>query len=339
MNVSSSPEPAAAPVLNEEITKAADLHKGTVMGLFGKVSAVTGWRAFFRGEFFGSGVKTIFTGSSLLASIKLTHGQTIANKVDQQLGLSATSDTPINSYKVAKAVAMVEELSFLHNVKMLVGNEEKSLDPNDPFYLQEKAGVDFKIFDQLSPSKDAKKSAVAVYPSKKAFKDAYNTALSEELRQKDWSVITTTMPLDPLNPSKQTITTTITPAGQTDALKKSYANAEIRGIPSSETSSKHAVGLRINKSDQFSIVSSGLDVPLNVEENAVANIIQSRFEERLLVNLETQGKLPKAALAATEPGSSENNPITILMTDFGMLTPELVTEDNRKEGEPQDKQF
>ena len=108
MNVQSSPELALATVLDSGITEAAELHKSTLMGSFGKVSATTGWKAFFRGEFFGHGKATDFTGSSLLSSIALTHGLTIADKVVRQLGLSQTSNKTINSYKVAKAVALVE---------------------------------------------------------------------------------------------------------------------------------------------------------------------------------------------------------------------------------------
>ncbi|MEI6417398.1 MAG: hypothetical protein WCO92_06730, partial [Verrucomicrobiota bacterium] len=196
---------------------------------------------------------------------------------------------------------------FLHNVKMLVGTEEKILDPNDPFYLGKKE--QFKIASE-KPHVD---------------KNKY-------LREQEWPVITTTMVLDRQNSIEKT--TTITPAGKTKALQKAYANAEIGGIPSSDTTSEHAVGLRINKSDQFSIVSSGLDVPLKVEDKDVEGIIQNRFEERLLVNLETQGKFPGPILAEETPGFSAENPITISMTDFGLLTADV-----SKEGKAQDKQF
>ena len=108
MNVQSSPDLAVATALNSEITGAAELHKSTVMGSFGKVSATTGWKAFFRGEFFGHGTETELTNRSLFNNIALTHGQTIADKVGRQLGLSETSSKPINSYKAAKAVALVE---------------------------------------------------------------------------------------------------------------------------------------------------------------------------------------------------------------------------------------
>ncbi len=108
MNVSRSSESPLA--ISEDIRSAADSHKSTLMASFsfGKVSPVTGWKAFFRGEFFGHGKMTNLTDASLLNGIASTHGETIANKVGRQLGLSSQSNKPINSYRVAKAVAMVE---------------------------------------------------------------------------------------------------------------------------------------------------------------------------------------------------------------------------------------
>lgn len=272
---------------------------------YGKVSGSTGWSSVF--SVLGHAVPSEISGDGLHTSISQNYGSTVASRINQQLGLSQAASANISIYKVAKAVAMVEELSFLHNVKMMVGDEVRSLDPNDSFYLVKK--------DQFRITAEANKN--------------------ELLRKQEWLVITTTMALDPQNSIEKTTTTTITPAGKTKALQKAYANAEIGGIPSSDTTSEHAVGLRINKSDQFSIVSSGLDVPLKVPEEDVAEgIIQNRFEERLLVNLETQGKLPTAAPAGREQGSSAENPITISMTDFGLLTADV-----SKEGKAQDKQL
>ncbi len=272
---------------------------------YGKVSGSTGWSSVF--SVFGHAASSSIAGPVLKNAIEEFYGSTVASRIDQQLDFSQPGSSNISIYKVAKSVAMVEELTFLHNVKMLVGNDEKSLDPDDPFYLDAKA----------------------------QFKTASRTIdKNKYLREQEWPVITTTMALDPEKTNEKT-TTTITPAGKTYALKQKYADAQIGGIPSSDTTSEHAVGLRINKSDQFSIVSSGLDVPLKVpDENAAEGIIQNRFKERLLVNLETQGKLPTAAPAETEQGSSAENPIEISMTDFGLLTADV-----SKEGKAQDQQF
>ena len=271
---------------------------------YGKVSGSTGWSSVF--SVLGHAVTSTISRDGLLDSISENYGSDVASRINQQLGLSQAESNNISIYKVAKAVAMVEELPSLHHVEMKVAGEVRSLDPNAPFYSAKK-----KIFNELFP----------------APKNNY-------LRTQEWPVIETTMALDPQKPSEKT-TTTITPAGKTYALKQKYADAQIGGIPSSDTTSEHAVGLRINKSDQFSIVSSGLDVPLKVpDENAAEGIIQNRFKERLLVNLETQGKLPGPILAEGMPGFSANNPITISMTDFGLLTADV-----SKEGKAQDKQF
>jgi predicted nucleic acid-binding protein len=271
---------------------------------FGKVSGSTGWSSVL--SVFGHAASSDIHGLQLKNAIQNAYGSTVAETIDQQLSLSKAGEKPISVFKVAKAVAMVGELTFLHDVEMKVGDNARSLDPNDQFYLHEKAQfkADSKITDK-----------------------------NELLRKQDWSVITTTMALDPQKTSKTT-TTTITPAGKSDALKGKYTAKKIGGIPSSDTSSEHAVGLRINKSDQFSIVSSGLDVPLKVEASQVDDIIKTRFEERLLVNLETQGKLPTATPAEGQPGFSADNSITISMTDFGLLTADV-----SKEGKAQDKQF
>ena len=272
---------------------------------FGKVSGSTGWSSVL--SVFGHAASSDIHGLQLKNAIQNAYGSTVAETIDQQLSLSKAGEKPISVFKVAKAVAMVGELTFLHHVEMKVGDNARSLDPNDQFYLDKKA--QFKA-ESKKPGEDKNKL----------------------LREQNWPVITTTMSLGPQEPDKKT-TTKITPAGQTDALNRKYTAKEIGGIPSSDTSSEHAVGLRINKSDQFSIVSSGLDVPLNAKEADATTIIQNRFKERLLVNLETQGKLPKKTPTEGAPGSADN-PITISMTDFGLLSADV-----SKEGKAQDQQF
>lgn len=300
MAVTSSPALDSASTLSNSQQKQ---NPSVVQEHSGQVSGSTGWSSVISAAK-SSGTNNV-TGSALRTAIQNTYGSTVAETIDQQLSLTKAGEKPISSYKVAKAEAMVGELTFLHHVEMKVGGEVRSLDPNDKFYLDAKAQfkADSKITDK-----------------------------NELLRKQDWSVITTTMALDPQKPS-ETTTTTITPAGKSDALKGKYTAKEIGGIPSSDTSSEHAVGLRINKSDQFSIVSSGLDVPLNAKEADATTIIQNRFKERLLVNLETQGKLPKKTPTEGARGSADN-PITISTTDFGLLSADV-----SKEGKAQDQQF
>lgn len=110
-NISTFGSLGAEPVLNDDIKNAAALHQKTMMGACGKVSAATGWKAVLRGELFGHGKQTELTGNKLLEGIASTHGQNIADTVARQLGVSQADRRPLNSYKVAKAVAMVEAAS------------------------------------------------------------------------------------------------------------------------------------------------------------------------------------------------------------------------------------